>query len=326
MVFDAIRRLFTDRVAGRTVAVADPQPPRAPDPMRSYASMLIRENLLLGNAMAYDRLDPETVRRLPEYRRVADVATLLRTFRVEGTEFVRLGGDADGAYVMLDSLRPPSVNAGYSLGIGDEVSWDVAVGERGVELVLLDHTVEGPPRPVPGGRFVKQGIRGAESVPGCVTLAEAIAADGYGGRTDLVLKMDVEGAEWAVLDEVSSGTLGQFVQIVIEFHRLRKVTQPEVHSMVTRCLRKVLATHAPLHVHGNNAHLPLWIGDLVLPDVVEVTFARRADHAGRLVPRDESFPTDLDRPNLPHLPDVFLGWTFTGGVPGTPAASSGPAG
>ena len=326
MVFDAIRRLFIDPGVSRTAAAAISSPTRKSGRVAASAGMIARDHLLFGNALAYARLDPESVRRLPEYCRVAEVATLLRTFRVDGTHFVRLGGDADGAYVMLDSLRPPAVAAGYSFGVGGEVSWDVAVAKRGIDLVLLDHTVDGPPRPVPRGRFVKQGIRGARPVSGCVTLAEAIAADGHGGRTDLVLKLDVEGAEWAVLDEVSSGTLGQFVQIVIEFHGLHRVSQRDGHAQVARCLQKLLATHAPVHVHGNNAHLPMWIGDLVLPDVLEVTFARRADHAGRLVPRDESFPTDLDRPNIPHRPDIFLGWTFTGGVPHASAASFGSAG
>jgi hypothetical protein len=45
--------------------------------------------------------------------------------------------------------------------------------------------------------------------------------------------------------------------------------------------------------------------------VLEVSYVRRADHEGRFVPRDEVFPTTLDRPNLPAMPDVFLGRTFS---------------
>jgi hypothetical protein len=57
--------------------------------------------------------------------------------------------------------------------------------------------------------------------------------------------------------------------------------------------------------------VPVWIGGLVLPQVLEVSYVRRADHTGRFVPRDEVFPTDLDRPNLPDMPDLFLGRTFS---------------
>jgi hypothetical protein len=47
--------------------------------------------------------------------------------------------------------------------------------------------------------------------------------------------------------------------------------------------------------------------DLVLPDVLEVSWVRRADYEGRSVPLTESFPTDDDQLNLAHRPDLFLG-------------------
>lgn len=274
-------------------------------------------HFVTGNSLAWSRLDADRLHALPEYRRVADVAGLLRTSRVEGVGFTRVGGDADGGYVMLDTLRPPVVTAGYSLGIGNEVSWDLAVAGRGIDLVLYDPTVDGPPQPVPRARFVRQGIGGAVAAPGRRTLAEMIADNGHEGRDDLVLKMDVEGAEWPVLAEVGSDTLGQFAQIAVEFHRMAKVLQPQGHAEVVAAFSKLAATHVPVHVHGNNTRLPVWIGDLVLPDVLEVSWVRRADFEGRFMPRTESFPTECDRPNLAERPDIFLGWTFTGG-PGTP--------
>ena len=215
------------------------------------------------------------------------------------------------SYVMLDTLRPPAVTAGYGFGVGHDVSWDVAAAGRGIDLVLYDHTVRGLPEPVPRARFVRQGIRGADAVPGCRTLAEVIDDNGHGGRTDLVLKMDIEGAEWPVLEEVTSATLAQFAQIAIEFHGLSRVLTPAGHAEIVAGLAKLAATHVPLHVHGNSYHLPVWIGDLVLPEVLEVTWVRRRDHEGKFVPRTEPFPTDLDRPNLPDRPDIFLGWTFS---------------
>ena len=79
----------------------------------------------------------------------------------------------------------------------------------------------------------------------------------------------------------------------------------------SRCWRSLAATHQPIHVHGNCFQPPVWIGDLVLPEAIEVSYVRRADHAGRFVPRDEAFPTALDRPNVPDTPDIFLGRTFS---------------
>ena len=270
-----------------------------------------RDALCLGNAIEYAAADQADVRALPEYARVADVAQLLQTCRVEGETLVRVGGEIDGGYVMLDALRPPAVTAGYSFGVGHDVSWDVAVAGRGIDLFLYDHTVKRLPEPVPRGRFVRTGIRGREPVAGQKTIAEVLADNGHAGRRDLVLKMDIEGAEWPVLEEVSSATLSCFAQIVVELHGLIDVLTPEGHARIVAALGKLSQTHQPIHVHGNCYEVPVWIGGLVLPQVLEVSYVRRADHTGRFVPRDEVFPTGLDRPNLPDMPDVYLGRTFS---------------
>jgi len=270
-----------------------------------------RDVLCLGNAIRYAAADRAEIEALPEYARVASVARLLQTCRVEGEALVRIGGEIDGGYVMLDSLRPPTVTAGYSFGVGHDVSWDVAVARRGIDLFLYDHTVKRLPETVPRGTFVRTGIRGREPVAGQKTVAEVLADHGHLGRRDLVLKMDIEGAEWPVLDEVSSDTLSCFSQIVVELHGLIDVLTPEGHARIVAALGKLAETHQPIHVHGNCYEVPVWIGGLVLPQVLEVSYVRRADHEGRFVPRDEVFPTVLDRPNLPSMPDVFLGRTFS---------------
>jgi len=268
-----------------------------------------------GNALAWARLPPDRLRSLPEYRRVADAISLLRIQAVEGRDFVRVGRDSDGGYVMLDALGPPEVTVAYSLGIGNDVSWDLAMAERGVDVRLYDHTIRGPAQPVPGGTFRREGVCGATAVPDCRTLGAILAANGHADRDDMILKMDVEGAEWDVLAEVSSDTLARFSQIVLEFHRMAKVLHPPGHAEVMAALEKLSATHVPVHVHGNNVRLPVWIGNLTFPDNLEISWVRRADHVGRFVPRRESLPGELDRPNLPHRLDHFLGWTFTGGEP-----------
>ena len=70
-----------------------------------------RNVLLLGNAIQYAAADPADVRALPEHARAASVVKLLQTCRVEGTPMARIGGEIDGGYVMLDTMRPPTVTA-----------------------------------------------------------------------------------------------------------------------------------------------------------------------------------------------------------------------
>ena len=37
---------------------------------------------------------------------------------------------------------------------------------------------------------------------------------------NLIMKIDVEGCEWDIFKEVESEVIGQFAQIIVEFHEL----------------------------------------------------------------------------------------------------------
>jgi hypothetical protein len=60
-----------------------------------------------------------------------------------------------------------------------------------------------------------------------------------------------------------------------------------------------------VHVHGNNAWPFFSIGNVVLPKLIEITFANRNYY--EFAESNEVFPTALDQPNLPDRPDMRLG-------------------
>jgi hypothetical protein len=91
------------------------------------------------------------------------------------------------------------------------------------------------------------------------------------------------------------------------------------HDSIMATLRKLSHSHQPVHVHANCMHVPIWIGDIVLPPVLEVTYVRRRDVAGRIGGPAGPFPTAIDQPNVAGWPDVYLGWF--GGSPVTAASS-----
>jgi hypothetical protein len=62
---------------------------------------------------------------------------------------------------------------------------------------------------------------------------------------------------------------------------------------------------AAVHVHGNNFAPMLAIGNLLFPQVLEVTFASRAKYT--FGDADEVFPGELDSPNWAARKDYNLG-------------------
>lgn len=68
------------------------------------------------------------------------------------------------------------------------------------------------------GEFRDAAVTGRVTVPG-LTLADLL--DRLGGDEVALLKMDIEGAELAVLENAPSEVLSQFGQMTVEFHEFR---------------------------------------------------------------------------------------------------------
>jgi hypothetical protein len=124
----------------------------------------------------------------------------------------------------------------------------------------------------------------------------------------LIMKMDIEGCEWDVFQQAEASILEQFSQITIEFHGLIAAAYDSIAlDTVVSVLRKINKTHQSVHLHANGSAIPLWIGGLVLADVMEVTYFRRDDGKRKFVPCVRQFPTELDQPTYEGGFDVYLG-------------------
>jgi hypothetical protein len=137
------------------------------------------------------------------------------------------------------------------------------------------------------------------------TLEDLISQNGHQGRTDLVLKMDIEGAEWRTIEALPLSILGQFSQIVAEFHGFSDMTNIARWNRRLTVLEKLNSVHQCIHVHANNWHSPVMIGGVMMPNLLELTYVRRTDHEFRVC--DRVFPTEIDQPGNPYRSDIFLG-------------------
>lgn len=267
-----------------------------------------RQTLLLGNAIRYAGMPRESLQAIPAYARGKRLLELLSPRMIEGAKLARIGGPNDGGYVMLGPVAPPTVTAAYSFGVGDEISWDEAIAARGIDAWLYDHTVAAPAGLPARCRFTRKGVTGRTTGAHLQTLAECVRENGHQGRSDLVLKMDVEGAEWDVFEEASESLLGQFQQIVVELHGLTNALAPGRHDAIANVLEKLARTHQCIHVHGNCDQPPVWMGDLVVPDVAEVTYVRRSDVEGQIGGVVRTLPMELDAPNNAGWPEMAIGF------------------
>lgn len=240
---------------------------------------------------------------------ITEVLALLRPYDPIGVEKVRIGARGDCGYVMLDRFRPGQTL--FSFGVGHDTSFDADLVGRGVRAHLFDHTIEDLPDPKLKAFLHRVGLAECfdANMPGA-TLATHVARYAPSDTAaDMLLKIDVEGYEWGALDAAPDCMLAQFEQIVVEFHRLHMIAAPHCGELIQRALHKLDRGFVPFHVHSHNQFDHKMVAGLPVPQLLEVSYARRG--LCGFVPSRMRFPTPLDFPCNPNMPEHRLWmWPF----------------
>ncbi|MFA6141544.1 MAG: FkbM family methyltransferase, partial [Hyphomicrobium sp.] len=127
---------------------------------------------------------------------------------------------------------------------------------------------------------------------------------------DLILQMDIEGAEYRVLTSLSDSLLRRFRIIVIEFHELDQMFSRFGHLTMRGTFDRLLDTHAVVHIHPNNNTPAVERHGLSVPPLMEFTFYRRdsferADHIPQDAVQGLDFNCVPEKPPLP-LPECWI--------------------
>lgn len=227
-----------------------------------------------------------------------ELKKLLCCKKVEGKELIRVGSSkGDGGYIMAADFD--NRMCAYSCGVGNDVSWDLDIANRGMKVFMYDHTIYHLPEVHNNFTFCNFGIGKGRN---CVPLREILEKNNDLDNHGLILKMDIEGAEWEVLDDISSDLLNNFKQISLELH---DVCEWERREEILKVLRKVIMTHQAIWVHGNNAGRAEIANGILMPNLIEVTFIRKESYS--FINEECRFPMSLDLPNLKYRSDFELG-------------------
>lgn len=248
------------------------------------------------------------VNAMPEYYDI--LRSILKIKRVIGKNFVRIGKANDGGYIAVDNFKNKMDDKiAYSFGISDDVSWDLDMATRGYEVFMYDPTIDTLPLENEKFHFFKEGIADLEiRERNLNTLENFIKINGHEDKDNMILKMDVEGAEWSFLSTVSFEVLNKFDQMIFEFHNLITPKDSNVMNATLICIQKINLTHSLVHLHANNYGSLLILDDKILiPNVLELTYVKTSNY--ELVDDDNIYlPIPLDQPNVILRPDIPLGF------------------
>ncbi|MGV7217092.1 FkbM family methyltransferase [Bradyrhizobium sp. UFLA05-112] len=218
-----------------------------------------------------------------------------------GYGLIRLGDHGDGGYLVPDDLA--GVVACFSPGVDNRASFEASLIERGIPCFLADGSVKAAPFDSEMVQFTKKFL-GVVNNETTITLDDWVRSSKLENNGDLLLQMDIEGAEWSILLNVSRETLRRFRIIVIEFHDLERLMDTHAFRLIAAVFHRLLQDFYIVHNHPNNYGRSISCGSLVIPRVQEMTLIRR-DRAKSLS-FAQTFPHPLDATNDVNGPDLVL--------------------
>lgn len=208
------------------------------------------------------------------------------------TSKVRIGDNLDGGYVLpSSSLEDCSICVTY--GLGHNISFERHFEQMGMKLVGFDVNTHG----MPSWARTKS----------LKSYRDFMEIEDIDGHENILLKMDIEGAEWGFIDSMDAKHFSEKVHtFVFEMHVPWKPSE-----MPITVLDKIFDSHHLVHIHANNSG---GLNDGV-PILLELTFLNKRS-CGDIALDDGFFPVSgLDFPNIPHLPEVNIPWLSQNRVP-----------
>jgi hypothetical protein len=215
-------------------------------------------------------------------------------------ELIRAGGETDGGYLVPNDLD--GVEICFSPGVSEVADFEVYLARRGIRCFLADYSVEAPPISNSLFDFEKKYL-GPKETDIFMTLENWVERKAS-NKDDMILQMDIEGAEYGVIFDTGSQTLRRFRILVIEFHSLEHLCDPAGFELINLAFTKILKDFEVVHIHPNNCFAPIQYMDIAIPPLMEFTFLRK----DRIANRSHSlcFPHPLDRKCVAEKVDVIL--------------------
>jgi len=228
---------------------------------------------------------------------------------------IRIGNNGDGGYLCPDDL----VDMGGCISPGAfniKNFEDHLLADWGIPSLLVDasSTEDGFETPMLTGQFLLRKWLKPSACEDAISLEEALNHPIVDSSKDLLLQLDIEGAEYVNINAWATGLLQRFRIIIVEFHALSALELPwrSESKGIMRAIAKIGATHTCIHLHPNNCcgYFSLSGSGFDIPNVVECTFIRN-DRIAHCSPRLISLPSILDHKNVAHLPDLAADKAWT---------------
>ena len=240
-------------------------------------------------------------------RRVENLKKALKLEVPKGVPFKRFGSAGDGGYVLADDLT--GSHHIYSFGVDKNMDFEKDLIKEVRHIHMFDNSIDVAPEDVKRITFTKATLglesEGHKSLKNILDEYELVEDEDikFYGADELILKMDIEGSEYDVINEAPKEILDLFSQITMEVHWMGNLYDQNFYEKALSAFTKLRKTHYPVLVHPNNDRQLLVIGNSPVPNVFEILYLNKRDYQFEdLVDPFEG----LSARNLVDLPEIGL--------------------
>jgi hypothetical protein len=207
---------------------------------------------------------------------------------------MRAGSKGDGGYLIPNDLH--GISRIISGGCDSAWSFEKFFLEQyNVNSIIVDRIDKKPQDLSPKIEYIDAWL-GEGDDRTLVSLASILNGLERTSEPELLLQLDIEGAEFSELQRIPEEELRRFRIIVIEFHGLDRVVNREFYkSVISPVFKKILKDFDLVHSHANNCCGAISIHGVRIPKVLELTFHNNSRRNGSLKKR--RVPHQLDVPN-----------------------------
>jgi hypothetical protein len=224
-----------------------------------------------------------------------------------GHSLILVGGRRDGGYLIPDDLS--GIEACLSPGVYNVKHFEDELALRfGIRSFMCDFSSDPGNFPTPlmaGMQFFEKKWLDVKAGAESIDINDWVRSASSCGA-DLLLQMDIEGAEYRNILHASKETLARFRIISIELHALHLLReQGFLQGIFAPTIAKLASLFTCVHAHPNNfCRVTEAAPGLEIPDVLEVTFLR--NDRVRSTGSRPILPNPLDILNTPDNPPLHL--------------------
>jgi len=197
-------------------------------------------------------------------KRTQDFYALIRPNKRENLLLV--GSQYDGGYFLPLHFRQTDILV--SAGIGSNTDFEREVASHVARGFLFDASIS-QPTDLPKNLKFYQKFIGSSDTDNTLGLKEVIQST----KGQILLKLDIEGAEYEALNSVGEEELIRCPIIVCEFHNLKTFLQDD--GQIVTLFQRILKTHHIIWTGTNNYAHFYFLNGKRYPNVIECVFLRK---------------------------------------------------